>query len=164
MENNRPPTGGGNTGTPTPTQGTADRRGATTPFTMAAASGAARRVREQQKALKEALNSSAKTVREREAERQKRKEEEAAAKAAADEKKKREVGEKNQTAEDASMEDPMAMEDSEDDEDNDNRGGPVHGDTKGNRTANEQLHSSRLQAREVNPGSIGPNGRSGKGD
>ena len=123
MENNRPTTGGGNTGTPTPTQGIADRRGATTPFTMAAASGAARRVREQQKALKEALNSSAKTVREREAERQKRKEEEAAAKAAADEKKKREVGEKNQTAEDASMEDPMAMEDSEDDEDNDNRGG-----------------------------------------
>ena len=122
MENTRTPPGGGNTGTPPPTQGSADRRGTTTPFTLAAASGAARRVREQHKALKETLNASARTVKEREAERKKRKEEEAAAKAAADEEKKREEREKtlDQGAEDASMED---MEESDDGEDNDNRRG-----------------------------------------
>jgi hypothetical protein len=68
---------------PTFTQGTAGGRGATTPFTLAAASGVARQMGEQQRALKDTLISSGKTGREREAERKKKQEEEAIAKAAA---------------------------------------------------------------------------------
>ena len=137
MENNRTTTGGDNTGVPTLAQGSADRRGATTPFTMAAASGAARRMREQQKALKETLHSSAKTVREREAERQKKKEEEAkekaAAKAAEEEKKKKEAWEKehSKSFEDATMEDILGMDDSEDGEDDESMGVEGREDNRG---------------------------------
>jgi len=66
MDNNRESTAGGTVdAVPTYAQGTnGGGRGPTTPFTMAAASGAARRMREQQRALKETLSSSAKTVKE----------------------------------------------------------------------------------------------------
>ena len=90
------------------------------PFAKAAASGAARRMREQQKALKEAMNSSAKTVKEREAEKKKKQEEEAKAKAAAkaaeEERKKKEVWAKRhgKSVEDATLDDLMGMDVSED--------------------------------------------------
>jgi hypothetical protein len=123
MESNRNTTRGAHTTSTTFTQGTAGERRATTPFTLAAASGAARRMREQQRALKDTLNSSAKTVREREAEKKKKQEEEAKAKAEAkaaeEEARKREAWAKKsgKSVEDLTTDDLMEMDMSEDLED-----------------------------------------------
>lgn len=137
MENNRTTTGGENTGVPAPTQGSVCRRGATTPLTMADASGAARRMREQQKALKEILHPLAKMVKEQEAERQKKKEEEAKAKAAAKaaegEKRKKEAWAKEhgKSFEDATMDNSLGMDDWEEAEDNESMGDEGRKDNRG---------------------------------
>lgn len=62
MENNLESTNRATGAAPSFAQGTSGAN--SNPFAKAAASGAARRMREQQKALKEAMNSSAKTVKE----------------------------------------------------------------------------------------------------
>ncbi len=123
MESNRNTTRGTHPTSPTFTQGTAGGRGATTPFTLAAASGAARQMREQQRALKDTLTLSAKTVRKQEAEKRKKQEEEAntkaAAKAAEEEARKREAWAKKsgKSVEDLTADDLLEMDMSEDLED-----------------------------------------------
>ena len=127
MDTNGESTGGTNNVVRSYAQGTnGGGTGNRTPFTVAAA-GAARRMREQQRALKETMNSSAKAVKAREAERMKKQEEEAkakaaekaAAKAAEDEARKRETWARKtgKTLEEATLADLMGMSEDSEDED-----------------------------------------------
>lgn len=116
MENNKETTGMNNATVASFAQGTA------TPFTMVAASGAAHRMREYQRALKETVNSSAKTVKEREAEKRRKKEmewkaEKEATKAALEARKKEEWAKKyGKPVEELTMDELLGMEESEEEE------------------------------------------------
>ena len=120
MENNLETTNGATDAAPSFAQGTAGAN--SNPFAKAAASGAARRMREQQRALKEAMTSSAQTVKEREAEKKKKQEEAAKAKAVAaaveEERKRKEAWEKRhgKSLADSTLDELMGMDESEDEE------------------------------------------------